>query len=164
MKKILLSLILVGALSSSYAQTVDKQQKPYYIGKHLAGLQYSYMLIGFEAQYAYVFNPMQKFMWLGKASIGYSLIGEPSPYYHIGGEMLFGRKSRLLLGLGFDYNNGYYRAQLFSTDIGYTVLGKKHLNFSVIYRMFYEPFCNCPELKFPFYSGFDVLFSLSWAF
>ncbi|HHL51834.1 MAG TPA: hypothetical protein ENJ39_00530, partial [Flammeovirgaceae bacterium] len=70
MKKILLSLILVGAFSSSYAQTADKKQKPYYIGKHLAGLQYSYINIGFGVQYAYVFNPMQKFMWLGKASIG----------------------------------------------------------------------------------------------
>ena len=163
MKKILLSLILVGALSSSYAQTVDKQQKPYYIGKHLAGLQYSYMLIGFEAQYAYVFNPMQKFMWLGKASIGYSLIGEPSPYYHIGGEMLFGRKSRLLLGLGFDYNNGYAKSKIISGDIGYMLLARKHVYFSIIMRAGYDPLCNCEDVV-PVELFGDFLFALGWAF
>lgn len=155
MKKALLVLLF-----TSFTGEVLGQEKEYYIGRHAASLQYDARPWGVQANYHYIFNPKAKFMWMGKAGIGYSPF-EPWPFYNVGIDLAYGGKNRLFLGVGGYYNAGYIGSKFLAGDIGYLLLGKKHIFFTAAFRIFYGPYCDCQRFS-PFQP--DLFLSLGWNF
>ncbi len=165
MKKLYIILLL--GLFTHLAAAQDKPRKEYYIGHHLAGIQLSYLYLNVIGEYMYVFNPYARFMWLARGYAGVSLRGDSSPFGHLGGALAYGRKSRLFVGLGMNYNYGYEDAKVLAVDVGYLLLGRKHLYFGLQIRAFYDPFCKCyDDVYVPFHQQLDYnfLINLGWAF
>ncbi len=153
-------LVLLFGLAANLACGQERAGKEYYIGRHATSLQYAAHIFGIQPNYHYIFNPRARFMWMGKAGIGYSPF-EPWPYYNVGIDLAYGGKNRVFVGVGAAYNVAATDSKFLSGDIGYLLLGKKHLFFSITLRVYYEPYCDCPRFS-PFWP--DLLFSLGWAF
>jgi len=154
MKKALLILFVL------FAGVVQGQEKEYYIGKYGTSLQASVIAVGIQANYHLFINPKAKFMTIPKVGIGYGLAQLPL-YYNVGIDLAYGGKNRIFLGLGGYYNLGYTESKDVYGDVGYLLLGKKHLFLNLTFRIHYELTCECKQIS-PFFG--DFLFGLGWKF
>ncbi len=168
MRKIVLLLFLLGLLGE-LAIGQERFYKNYHVDRHMVGLslKISYVGLALVGEYNYVFNPKAKFMFMGRGQIGYSLTGDDSPIYHIGGAVAFGRKSRLFLGLGYYYitrppDRGEHANNVL-VDFGYLVFGSKHIYFNMFLRAYYDLYYP-PEEPIGQMLTYNIMITIGWAF